>query len=201
MDSTSGVVELDVLVVCVGNVCRSPLAERLLALRLRQLLGTGADAVRVSSAGVLALVGSPMDQLAGAQLRRLGGDPEGFVATQWDASMSSRADLVLTATRDLRSRVLEDTPKAHRRTFTIPEFAALSTSDVFRQRRVASVDDLVGRAATWRGASGIDDFDVPDPYGQSEQVHAEIADLLDRDCSAIARALAGALLGDVSAHP
>jgi protein-tyrosine-phosphatase len=62
------------------------------------------------------------------------------------------------------------------------------------------VDDLVGRAATWRGASGIDDFDVPDPYGQSEQVHAEIADLLDRACTAISRALAGAVLSDVSPH-
>lgn len=201
MESRSGVAELDILVVCVGNVCRSALAGRLLSLRLRQLLGAGADAVQVSSAGVLALVGSPMDRLAGAQLRRLGGDPDGFVSTQWDASMSSRADLVLTATRDLRARVLEETPRAHRRTFTIPEFAALATSDVVRQRRVAGVADLVARAASWRGSAGPDQFDVPDPFGQSEQLHREVADLLDRDCSTIARALTGALLGDVSAHP
>ncbi|GMA87571.1 hypothetical protein GCM10025868_28210 [Angustibacter aerolatus] len=50
-----------VLVVCTGNVCRSPLVERL----LRQRLGT--DAVDVSSAGTQALVGEPMTDPAAAE--------------------------------------------------------------------------------------------------------------------------------------
>ncbi len=192
--------EFDILVVCVGNICRSPLAERVLALRLHDLLGEGAAAISVSSAGVLALAGHPMDDLAAEQLRELGGSAEGFVARQWDSSMSESADLVLTATRELRSRVLEDTPRALRRTFTIPEFAALVTSDLFRDRRVTSAADLVRRAATWRGSLGLDAFDVPDPFGQSRRFHADVAQMVDRDCTAIARALVGALLSDVSPH-
>ena len=192
--------ELEILFVCVGNVCRSPLAERVLELRLRELLGDGATAIGVSSAGVLALVGNPMDELAAEQLRRLGGDSRDFVSTQWDSTMSERADLVLTATRELRSRVLEETPRALRRTFTIPEFAALATSDIFRERRVASAADLVGRAAMWRGSLGLDAYDVPDPVGQSRRVHQDVADLLDRDCTTIARALVGAVLSDASPH-
>jgi protein-tyrosine phosphatase len=190
--------ELNILLVCVANVCRSPLAERVLALRLQELLGQGASAIGVSSAGVLSLVGSPMDDLAAEQLRRLGGDPEGFASTQWTSSMSEGADLVLTATRDLRSRVLEETPRVLRRTFTIPEFAALASSEVFRARRVTSPADLVGRAAASRGSVVLDSYDVPDPVGQSRDFHGEVADLLDRDCTAIARALVGALLSDVS---
>jgi protein-tyrosine phosphatase len=193
--------ELNILLVCVANVCRSPLAERVLALRLQELLGQGASAIGVSSAGVLSLVGSPMDDLAAEQLRRLGGDPDGFESTQWTSSMSENADLVLTATRELRSRVLEETPRVLRRTFTIPEFAALAGSEVFRARRVTGPADLVARAAASRGSVVLGSYDVPDPVGRSRHVHEEVADLLDRDCTAIARALVGALLSDVSPRP
>ena len=71
-----------ILVVCLGNVCRSPLAERLLRMRFEQMLGDGASAVHLSSAGVRALVGDPMNELSAAELRRLGGDPDGFVSSR-----------------------------------------------------------------------------------------------------------------------
>ena len=63
-----------ILTVCVGNVCRSPLMERLLRDRLASL------EVEVSWAGVQGMVGSPMERNAAAQLSRLGGSAEGFVA-------------------------------------------------------------------------------------------------------------------------
>ena len=53
-----------ILFVCVGNVCRSPLGERLLAARLP------ADRFEVSSAGVGALAGAAMDPEAAATSRR-----------------------------------------------------------------------------------------------------------------------------------
>ena len=109
----------DVLVVCEGNLCRSPLAERLLTSRL-----AGAE-VRVASAGVHAVVGAPMDALAAAELTRLGGDPSEFEARQLTASMATEADLVLTATRDIRSQVVATAPAALKRTFTLLELAAL----------------------------------------------------------------------------
>jgi protein-tyrosine-phosphatase len=113
--------------------------------------------------------------------------------------MVEDADLVLTATRQLRSRVLEEAPRALKRTFTITEFAALVTSEELTGSRVTSAADLVARAGSWRGSVQPDSYDVPDPIGQSEQVHREVADLLDRDCSAIARAVVGAVLSDVGA--
>ncbi|MFA9231998.1 MAG: protein tyrosine phosphatase, partial [Microgenomates group bacterium] len=42
-----------ILVVCVGNICRSPVGERVLQAALPNLI--------VSSAGVAALVGNPAD--------------------------------------------------------------------------------------------------------------------------------------------
>ena len=82
-----------VLVVCVGNVCRSPLAERLLQFRLDELLGASRDHVQVTSAGVLALSGSGMDPTAAQELQRLGGDSEGFAAQQFTAQQVEGADL------------------------------------------------------------------------------------------------------------
>jgi protein-tyrosine phosphatase len=186
-----------ILVVCLGNVCRSPLAERLLRMRFEQMLGDGASAVRVSSAGVRALVGDPMHESSAAELRRLGGDPAGFVSSQVTAARATGADLVLTATRDLRSRVLEEAPRALKRTFTIREFAALASNGSER-RRVSSAADLVAQAASWRGSAQILEYDVPDPIGRSAEVHREVAEILDPACEAIARAVVGAVLSDVS---
>ena len=186
-----------ILVVCLGNVCRSPLAERLLRMRFEQMLGDGASAVHVSSAGVRALVGDPMNELSAAELRRLGGDPDGFVSSQVTSARATEADLVLTASRDLRSRVLEEAPRALKRTFTIREFAALASNGPDR-RRAAGATDLVAQAASARGSAHIFEYDVPDPIGKSAAVHREVAEMLDADCEAIARAVVGAILSDVS---
>ncbi|WP_111467678.1 hypothetical protein [Cereibacter changlensis] len=45
--------------VCVGNICRSPVGERLLAAEL--------EGVTVGSAGLGALVGHPADPLTGSR--------------------------------------------------------------------------------------------------------------------------------------
>ena len=108
-----------VLFVCIGNVCRSPMGERLLAARLP------AERFEVSSAGVGAMVGYAMSRYAAEELASYGGDPTGFAARQLTPPMLEQSDLVLTATRALRSRVLAEVPGALRRTFTILEFAAL----------------------------------------------------------------------------
>ncbi len=182
----------EILVVCVGNVCRSPLAEGVLRLRFSELLDDQ-GAVTVGSAGVGAVVGASMQENAAAELRRIGGDPSPFVARQFNPGMAQQADLVLAATRDLRSRVLEEMPRALKRTFTIRELATLLTSEAFRDSPPADTDDLVSRAAAWRGSVDVGSYDVPDPMGESEKVHHEVAELLDRDCSTIARIVAGAL--------
>jgi protein-tyrosine phosphatase len=177
------------LVVCVGNVCRSPLAERLLQGRLDEAIGSGQ--ARVSSRGTRALVGRPMDDAAAAELTRLGGTPAGFAARQLDAQAVTAADIVLTATRAVRSRVLEEAPRALRRTFTLRELAAVAQSDELGS--VASVTELVAQAAALRGAVTVDEYDVPDPIGQPPEVHRAVADVIDESCAVVVAAIARAL--------
>lgn len=178
-----------VLAVCVGNLCRSPVAERLLRLHLDRLLGADAPRVAVSSAGVRALADSPMDATSAAELERLGGDARGFAARQLDEPMVRDADLVLALTRDLRSRVLEEVPAALRRTFTLTEFAALVTD---ADPRCGSPRELVAEAVRRRPIVQVAEYDVRDPVGAPPEVHREVAEVIDASARTVAEAIARA---------
>src|SRR5689334_3964590 len=111
------------LFVCTGNLCRSPVAERLTAARARR--AGLADDVVVGSAGLGAPTGQPVHPHSAAALERLGGDPAGFASRPFAAELATGADLVLTMTRAQRRAVLEQTPRGLRRTFTLREAADL----------------------------------------------------------------------------
>lgn len=185
----------EVLVVCVGNICRSPVAERLLRRRLATLLDGSATRIEVSSAGLRAMVRSRMDHKAAIELDRLGGDPHDFFSRQLTGALVDQADLVLTATQRLRSQVLHEAPRALKRTFSIRELAALMGSP-----RVQAADGLVAlvdAAGLARAATGVRDYDVPDPIGGSPAVHRRVAEMLDAECEVIAQGLARAARGGV----
>ena len=172
--------EFRILFVCVGNVCRSPLGERLLASMLP------ADDFEVASAGVGALAGAAMDPQASAHLEAYGASADGFVARQLTPAMVENSDLVLTATKAIRSRVLEESPAALRRTFTVLEFAALL--DV-----VPTGGDpvkLVRAAADERSRAALDDYDIIDPFRRGGEAHAAAAQTMTAAVERIAKALA-----------
>lgn len=159
-----GAPSFKVLFVCIGNVCRSPVGERLLAAKLPT------PAFDVSSAGVGAMVGYAMSRYAAAELAGFGGDPTGFAARQLTPELIEGADLILTATRELRSQVLSEAPGALRRTFTILEFAALATMSDAR-----SASEVVKWAGAHRSAAAAVEQDVPDPFRRGAEVHAAAA--------------------------
>lgn len=167
-----------VLFVCIGNVCRSPVGERLLASRLP------VERFEVSSAGVGAMVGYAMSRYAAAELKSYGGDPSGFAAQQLTPQMIENADLLLTATRELRSQVLAESPGALRRTFTVLEFAALAgMSDG------GCASDVVKWAGAHRSAAGGVEQDVPDPFRRGAAAHAAAANSIHDAVEKIAKGL------------
>ncbi|HKU03616.1 MAG TPA: low molecular weight phosphatase family protein [Arthrobacter sp.] len=111
-----------ILTVCTGNICRSPVAERLLQAGLDQAVPGG---FQVSSAGTRALVGEPMQPLSAEIVRTFGGDPEGFAARQLTPKILRGVDLVLTMTSGHRGEVLQLDASLLKRTFTIREFARM----------------------------------------------------------------------------
>ncbi len=177
-----------ILVVCTANICRSPLAEHVLRAALAAAPGPQPN-FAVSSAGVFGWVDAPMDAMAAAELRRLGGDPGEFRSHSFQGAEALEADLVLTATLEHRRAVLVEAPEALRRTFTLLEFAHL-VSEVPQVRASAEgAHDVVRRAAACRGESHLLTYDLPDPYGQGEAAHRETADLIYQACLVVARAL------------
>lgn len=167
-----------VLFVCVGNVCRSPLGHLLLASKLPE------DRFDVASAGVGAVVGAPMDATAAIHLAAYGVSGDGFVARQLTPAMVMESDLVLTATEELRSRILEDSPRAMRRTFTVLELARLA--DVAEGSTPA---EAIASAAAQRSGAGLDDYDVPDPHRRGEEAHELAARLMADAVERIAKVL------------
>ena len=76
-----------ILVVCTGNICRSPMGERLLR---QQLPGR-----QVTSAGIFGLEGCPADAAAQAVAWRHGISLEGHVARKVTRSLLQKSDLIL----------------------------------------------------------------------------------------------------------
>lgn len=102
-----------ILVVCVGNVCRSPVAEFLFRREL------GQRDIRVGSAGLGALVGRPMEENAIALLHERGIDASEHRARQLEPSMLREADLILTMERRQLGSVARLAPEASGKTFLI----------------------------------------------------------------------------------
>lgn len=80
-----------ILVVCVGNICRSPTAEFLLRQRIQEKGGC----INVASAGIGALVGKPANARAAACAADIGVDLGGHVARQLTREMVRDHDLIL----------------------------------------------------------------------------------------------------------
>ncbi|HET6431601.1 low molecular weight protein-tyrosine-phosphatase [Dyella sp.] len=92
-DRAGGSMFQQVLIICVGNVCRSPIAEFLLRERLRD------RGIQVDSAGLGAMVGYPPEGHAAALLKEHGIDASSHRARQLELSMLREADLVLAMER------------------------------------------------------------------------------------------------------
>jgi low molecular weight protein-tyrosine phosphatase len=83
-----------VALVCLGNICRSPMAHVVLESRLADA-GLD-DRVEVASSGTGGWhVGNPMDRRAAATLSTSGYDPSRHRARQYDATWPEAYDLVL----------------------------------------------------------------------------------------------------------
>ena len=78
----------NVIVICTGNICRSPIGEGLLRAR--------APGLNVSSAGVGAMVGWPADPLSLEVMTANGHDLSAHKARQLTRAMLAETDLVLT---------------------------------------------------------------------------------------------------------
>lgn len=106
---------LKVLFICMGNICRSPMAEGL----LKKIH----DNLSISSAGTSALVGEGPTAEAIEVMMEHGVDISDHVARQVSGDLIRDADLVLTMERYQREELRETYPEADGKIFTLKEYS------------------------------------------------------------------------------
>lgn len=136
-----------ILIVCVGNICRSPTAEHLLREALAE------SGCTILSAGLGALVGKPIEPAALAMLERGGHTPRPHAARQLDEALLANADLVLVMEKRHLQEITHRFPQAHGKTFLLGKWRNdIEIPDPYRndvaafERAYVLIDDCV---AAW----------------------------------------------------
>jgi protein-tyrosine phosphatase len=118
-----------VLVICDGNICRSPMAALLLADALTNL--------EVESAGLGAMLGERLDAEAAALMCQRGLDGSGHVARQFTQLMAKSAELILVMTETQKKAIESLYPFAKGRVFRVGEHEQFDVADPYLRGRVA----------------------------------------------------------------
>lgn len=195
-------VQFTMLVVCDGNVCRSPSAQ----FELEKLL----PEVRVESAGMRARTNTRLCAVVFDALSAW--EPGGASYAQRFRSQRildldlTRFDLVVTATRDQRADLTRQNPQIRDRFFTLREAdmilraqAAESLTGALRSALVPGMNALRGlapRSDAGSSPSAIADahpFDIPDAHAARSRRHRAVIDLSLRTASSMGESL-GVLL-------
>ncbi|MGW8380214.1 arsenate reductase/protein-tyrosine-phosphatase family protein [Actinacidiphila sp. SB3-2] len=192
-----------ILHVSTGNVCRSPITERLTRHALAGRLGDArSGGIVVESAGTWGHEGAPMEDHAAEVLLEHGADPEGFRGRELLDEHVIRADLVLTATRDHRAQVISMGHSAGLRTFTLKEFTRLVRAiDAATLPLPQSAEGVVERARAlvqaaaalrgWLLAPSPEADEIHDPYGAPIPYFRTVGQEIDGALDPVVTALTG----------
>lgn len=168
-----------ICLICLGNICRSPMAE--VALTCELAAAGLADAARVDSAGTGDWhIGHQMDAHARAELGRRGYDGSAHRARQVKPSWLANRDLILAMDRH-----------------NLADLRRMAAGAGIRGDRIM----LFGEAGGLPGLSGAegeaegDGLDVPDPYGGDSSDFGAVLDLIEAAARHIAAQLTELLAG------
>jgi protein-tyrosine phosphatase len=149
--------------------------------------------IAVSSAGVMAMTGDPMTPQSVDAMVKRGFTPTQHTSQDLTPKILEEADLVLTATLEHRGELARMLPKASKYSFTIDEFARLTSflsadpeyQEEFkkkpRETREQYLRRAIQEAVLLRGMvpTNLDPKDVVDPYGESVEVYNQVAEHID----------------------
>ncbi|GAA4777207.1 arsenate reductase/protein-tyrosine-phosphatase family protein [Microbacterium gilvum] len=185
-----------VLLLCTGNLCRSRIAESLLAHRLGAVVDAGS--LIVESAGTRPASGVSQPGAVREEIERLGGAIDDAPPRGLDDVVLAQVDLVLTMTRGQRTAAVRRAPRLVRRAFTLPEYAHLVASLAERppaQWHPGGGDAEVLRrmteaAARRRGAVAPSPdaaaIEIADPFGGERPGYRDAADRIDGEVALLA---------------
>lgn len=133
-----------ILVVCVGNICRSPIAAALLKAQYPDK--------HIDSAGVSAVVGSRVDAKAQAVMSVYNIDMSEHVAKQINESLITKAELILTMSTGQTKWLEERWPHCRGKTFRIGHWLDKDIADPYQHEQAvfeATRQDIVDSLSQW----------------------------------------------------
>jgi protein-tyrosine phosphatase len=182
-----------ILVVCSGNICRSPIAEGLLRRAIGRRFGEGVPSV--SSAGTIAFDGNLPSEGSVTAAAERGVDIAAHRATALTDAAIRAADLCVCMAAEHRDEIALRVPSAAGRAFTLKELVRLLEATApAAPTGPETLPDRVGEAATVRADRGTPnpfDEDVVDPLGMPLDTYRAVAWELDEWVERLARALYG----------
>jgi protein-tyrosine phosphatase len=119
----------------------------------------------------MAMTGDPMTPQSADAMTKRGFTPTKHISQDLTPKLLEEADLVLTATLDHRSAIARMLPKASKYSFTIDEFARLTS---FLRADPEFQEEFKKKPKETR-----DPKDVVDPYGESIEVYNQVAEHID----------------------
>ena len=120
-----------ILVVCVGNICRSPIGEALLKDHFR-------EKKQVASAGVQAMVGNPADATSLELMDLQGIDASSHKAQQLTKQMAVEYDVILVMEKRHIQDVTRIAPSVSGKTFLIGKWIGYKEiPDPYKRDRIA----------------------------------------------------------------
>jgi len=134
----------NILVVCVGNICRSPMAEALLKQRYPHK--------NIDSAGVGALVGHSADPAALEIMAKQEIDITNHVAKQIDEGLAKKADLIFTMSDSQTKWIEERWPFCSGKTFKLGHWQDKDIADPYKHEISAfetAYQDIVKSLEQW----------------------------------------------------
>ena len=134
----------NILVVCVGNICRSPMAEALLKQRYPNK--------NINSAGVGALVGHPADPATLEIMNDQQLDVTNHVAKQIDESLAKKADIIFTMSDGQTKWIEERWPFCRGKTFKLGHWKDKDIADPYKHEKSAfqtAYQDIVDSLEQW----------------------------------------------------
>ena len=121
-----------IIVICTGNICRSPMAEILMKAKLQHY---GMD---ICSAGIGALEGFAADPLASAVMLAHGHDLSNHRARQATQPMLAQMDLILTLDQTHNNWIANRFPELQGRTYKLGRWQGnADVADPYRKPKAA----------------------------------------------------------------
>ncbi len=115
----------NILTLCIGNICRSPLAEALLAQALPQHT--------IWSAGLGALVGQPADPLSVQVAAAHGLDLSAHRAQQVSGWINQQVELILVMEQSHKAQLEQLFPVVCGKVFTLGQYGQFEIADPYQQ--------------------------------------------------------------------